>query len=69
LVRVLDRLRRKVDINIWPVEMARTWSLDVAQSRDRCVPEPRKLRERDETFPVVQEQPEAMPGDVGYFND
>jgi hypothetical protein len=65
---VIDRLSRKVDIEVWPVEMISMWPFDVAEGCNRCVSKPRELPEWDEALTVVQEQPEAMPGNVSYLN-
>jgi hypothetical protein len=65
---MIDGLSREVDVEIRPVKVAWTWTFDLAQGRDRGIPKPRELRERDESLTVVQEQPEAMPRNVGYLS-
>ncbi len=64
-----DGFQGDVDIEVRPVQMVRTLLLDVDDLPDRRVPEPGELVEGNEEFAVVDEQPEAMRGDVRDLSD
>jgi hypothetical protein len=68
VVRVFDALERKIDVELRPVEMVCSRSLDAGKLRDGSVPEPRKVIEGKEMLPAVHEQPEPVLGNVRELN-
>jgi hypothetical protein len=65
---VFDRVDGQIDVEVGPVKMV--W-LGPVESEDRLVwgaLEPRVLIEGQEQLSLVEQQPEAVPGDVGYFS-
>lgn len=61
---MLDDGERKVHVEAWPVEMAGVQQPDIAYLLDGCIPEPRELLKRQKVLLVLEEQPEAMLGNV-----
>jgi hypothetical protein len=60
----LDGFEREVDIESGPVEMIAVWTLEIQNFGDRCVPEPRKMIERDKDFAIAENDPETVRGDI-----
>jgi hypothetical protein len=55
VLRSLDRLHGKIDIEIWPIQVVRTRKLDVPDFPNGCFAEPRKFVECDEQLPLAYE--------------
>lgn len=66
--RMQDRFDGKIDIEIRPMEMMGGRQLDIREFANGRFPEPRELVERNKEFLIVDEQPEPVPGNVGYLN-
>jgi hypothetical protein len=62
------RLDSQVDIQIRPVEMVRRRQFDVENLPDCNVTKPWKFRKGQKQLLIIQQNPEPVPGDVGYFN-
>ena len=65
---VFDRVNGEVDVEVRPVDMMRMRKLDVQELSDRGVAEPGELAKGQEMLPVANEQPEAVSGNIPYFN-
>lgn len=60
-----NRLDGEIDIQVRPIEMIGRRSLDAGEFVDGGLTEPWELLERQEQLFIGQEQPEAMPRDMG----
>jgi hypothetical protein len=67
LVRVFERLNLEVDIEIWPVEMNAVEELDIQNTLDRCVLEPRIFLVGKEVLLAENKQPDAVGRNVQNF--
>lgn len=68
LFRVFDNLRSKVNIQIWPVKMAWPCFLDVQNFPNGSIFKPWEIFIRHEKFPVIGQKPDAIAGNMTYFN-
>ena len=65
---MLDRLDVQIHVKVRPVQMMRLRPLDMKNRGYRGMLEPRELVERKEQFPLRQEKPKPMRGNVGDFS-
>ena len=65
---ISNRFNGEIHVELRPVKVIRCRPLDIRQLVDRCLPEPRKLRERDEQFLGIEQQPEAVTGHIRDFS-
>lgn len=61
---MVDRVNGQVNIQVGPIEMLGPRTMDIQNCFYGCSLEPRKILERQEVFVVVDQQPEAVLGDV-----
>lgn len=66
--RVLDGFERKVNSEVWPIEVMGMKQFDVQKFADRRILEPRKVSEGEEQLPVPNQEPEAVLRHVPDFN-
>jgi hypothetical protein len=67
-IRVLDGIDVQVDIHFRPVKMLRLRPFDMKDLADRRILESGEPCKRHEQFLIVEQQPEAVPGNVGDLN-
>lgn len=65
---MFDRLDRKVDVEVGPVQVVGALPLDVEDGAHRGLLKPGKCLEGNEQFTVVNHDPEPVLGNVGHFN-
>lgn len=65
---MLHRVERKVDVKVWPIQVMRLRSFDMSDGLDRRSSEPGKRLKGQKEFAVINQDPEAVAGDVRHLN-
>ena len=65
---MLDGLERKVNIEVWPINVMGMKKLNIEKFADRHILEPRKVSEGQEQLPAPDQEPEAVLRHVSDFN-
>jgi len=58
----------EIDIEIGPVQVVRRLKLNVKKLAYGCISKPRKIFESKKDLLLLDQKPEAMFRDIGYFN-
>ena len=65
---MFQRIDIEIDIQVWPMKVGSVYQPNVIDCRNRRILEPGVIFERQEEFPAVGVQPNAVPGDILDFN-
>ena len=63
-----NRVDSEIDVQIWPVKVVGLRPFQIQNGVDVRLLEPREIVKRQEELLVIDEDPESVPGDVGYLS-